>query len=83
MKRGDLVKEWLFDDPSRPDADGKPWECWRYGLVLVPNCGQTIGSGMTEVLWSADGDYHTGASGKLYKQKTKASRLEVISPCKR
>ena len=83
MKRGDLVKEWLFDDPSRPDADGKPWECCRYGLVLDPNCGQTIGSDMTEVLWSADGDYHTGASGKLYKQKTKASRLEVISPCKR
>jgi hypothetical protein len=81
MKRGDLVKEWLFDDPSRPDADGKPWECWRYGLVLVPSCAAD--PRLTVVLWSADGDYHTGASGKLYKQTAKASRLEVISPCKR
>ena len=82
MKRGDLVKEWLYDDPSRPDADGKPWECWRYGLVLVPHCADSKYH-MTEVLWSSDGDFHTGASGKLYKQKTKASRLEVVSPCKR
>lgn len=80
MKRGDLVKEFLYDDPSLQDADGNPREYWRYGLVLVPKCEHPKYH-MTEVLWSPDGNFISGGK-ELYKAKTKASRLEVISSSK-